>query len=71
MLAACSLGVASRWINQLYRLSDDPELRALLDLPDEERVCASLSLGLPDGPLFPGRKDHPGNPVTWLSGETE
>lgn len=71
MLAACSLGVASRWINQLYHLSDDPELRALLGLPDEERVCASLSLGLPDGPLFPGRKDHPGNPVTWLSGETE
>jgi len=71
MLAACSLGVASRWINQLYRLSDDAELRTLLGLPDGERVCASLSLGLPDGPLFPGRKDHPGNPVTWLSGESE
>ena len=69
MLAAASLGVASRWINQPYALTDDPELRALLGIEEEERICASLSLGLPAGPLFPGRKDHPGNPISWITGE--
>lgn len=68
MLAAWSLGMGSCWINQLYRLSDDPGLRALLapiGLSGEERICASLSLGWPDGPL-PSRKERTGNLVTWV-----
>lgn len=69
MLAACAMGVASRWINQPYALTDDPDLRSLIGLPEEERICASLSLGLPVGPLFPGRKEHPGNPITWVTGD--
>ncbi len=72
MLAACALGVASRWINQPYALSDDPELRALLapaGLSDEERICASLALGLPAGPLYPARPERTGNPVSWLTGK--
>ena len=70
MLAACAVGVASRWINQPYALRDDPDLRALLapfGLGEEECICASLALGYPVGPLFPGRKEHTGNPVTWVS----
>jgi len=71
MLAACCLGVGSCWINQLYHLREDGELRALLaekiGLSEDEWVCGSLSLGLPDGPLFPGPKAHPGNPVTWIT----
>ncbi len=70
MLAACAMGVASRWINQPYALSDDPDLRALLapaGLGEEERICASLALGLPAGPLFPGRPERMGNHVTWVS----
>lgn len=72
MLAACAMGIASRWINQPYALSDDPDLRALLapaGLTEEERVCASLALGLPAGPLFPGRSERKGNHVTWVTQE--
>lgn len=70
MLAACCLGAGSCWINQLYHLREDPEVRELLaekiGLPEEEWVCGALALGLPAGPLFPGPKAHPGNPVTWI-----
>lgn len=72
MLAGCALGVASRWCNQLTALSDDPDLRALLapiGLNDEERICGSLALGYPDGPLFPDRPERKGNFVTWVTGE--
>ena len=68
MLAACAMGVGSCWINQPYYLDQDAELRALLaplGLSDEECICCSLALGLPDGPLFPGRKEHTGNGVVW------
>ena len=68
MNAAASLGVGSCWINQPYYLDQDAELRALLaplGLSDEECICCSLALGLPDGPLFPGRKEHTGNGVVW------
>ena len=68
MLSACAMGVGSCWINQPFYLSDDPELRALLaplGLTEEERVCCSLALGLPDGPLFPGRRERTGNGVVW------
>ena len=68
MLAACAMGVGSCWINQPFYLDGDPDFRALLaplGLAEEEQVCCSLALGLPDGPLFPGRKEHAGNQVIW------
>lgn len=72
MLAACAVGVGSCWINQPYHLREDAEMRSLLSelgaLPDEF-PCCSLALGLPEGPLFPGRREHTGNQVTWLVGE--
>lgn len=69
MLAATSLGVGSRWINQPFRLGDDPEMRALLasmGVTEEEQVCASLALGWPADPVHPGRKERTGNPVSWV-----
>lgn len=72
MLAACAMGVGSCWVNQPYHLRDDCEMRALLEemgVPTGEFACGSLALGLPVGSLFPGRKEHSGNPVTWLVGE--
>ena len=72
MLAACAVGVGSCWINQPYHLREDEEMKALLQelgAQPGEFPCCSLALGLPEGPLFPGRKEHPGNPVTWLVGE--
>lgn len=68
MLAATALGVGSRWVNQLWRLSDDPDIRALLapyGYTKEEFICASLILGLPTPPLPPA-KARTGNLVTWV-----
>ena len=66
MLAATALGVGSCWINQPLHLDANEELRALLNVSEEERICASLALGLPAKEPLTGPKDHPGNPVTWL-----
>lgn len=71
MLAAFSMGMGSRWINQPKNLTDDPDLRALLapiGLTDEEYICASLALGWPDDPI-PSRRAPFGNPVTWVEGK--
>lgn len=68
MLAAWSIGMGSRWVNQLWRLSDDPDLRALLTpvgLGEDEQVCCSLILGWPSQPL-PERRVPAGNRITWV-----
>lgn len=72
MLAACAVGVGSCWVNQPYHLRSNSEMRALLTelgVPADEFPCCSLALGLPEGPLFPGRREHTGNRVVWLVGE--
>ncbi len=53
MLAAHSLGLGSVWINALYTISDEPEIRALLDeygVPARHIVWATLALGWPKEP---------------------
>ena len=72
MLAACAMGLGSCWINQPFYLQEDEEMKAFLadiGAQPEEFACCSLALGLPEGPLFPGRRERTGNPVTWLTGE--
>ena len=72
MLAASAVGVGSCWINQPYHLRKDEEMQALLTelgAQPGEFPCCSLALGLPEGPLFPGRREHTGNAVTWITGE--
>ena len=72
MLAACAMEVGSCWINQPFHLRKDEEMIALLSelgVGQEEFACCSLALGLPTGPLFPGRMEHTGNSVTWIPGE--
>lgn len=69
MLSAAALGLGTCWINQPFRLREDPEFRALLTdlgIPEDETPCAALALGLPAAPLFPGRRPRTGNPVVWL-----
>ena len=69
MNAAQSIDVGSCWINQPHHLTDDPEMRALLapiGVTEDEVICASLSLGWPADPVHPGRKEHKGNPVSWI-----
>ena len=71
MLAAASLGVGSCWINQPYYISGDPDFRALFTpagLGDGEQICASLALGMPAAPLFPGRKEILPGRAVWLEG---
>lgn len=72
MLAASAVGVGSCWINQPYHLRKDEEMQALLSelgAQPGEFPCCALALGLPEGPLFPGRREHTGNGVTWVTGE--
>lgn len=69
MLAATALELGSRWVNQLWRLSDDPDVRSLLapyGYSEEEFICASLAMGWPDA--LPKEKPRTGNPVTWVEG---
>jgi len=72
MLAASSMGVGSCWINAPAALSDDPDMRALLapaGLGENERICASLALGYPEGELPSGRMERTGNQITWVTGK--
>ncbi len=50
MLAACSYGLGSVWLNPLMTLCDEKEIRALLDkygIPTEHIVWAMIALGYP------------------------
>lgn len=53
MLAAHSLGLGSVWINALSNISDEPDIRALLDrynIPATHTVIATIALGWPKAP---------------------
>lgn len=72
MLAAAAVGIGSCWINQPYHLRNDAEMLALLSeagMQPGEFPCCALALGLPEGSLFPGRRERTGNPVHWITGE--
>lgn len=48
MIAACSLGVGSCWLNQLHWLDENPAIRACmleLGLRENETICGALALG--------------------------
>lgn len=53
MLAAQSYGIGSVWLNPLMTLSDEPEIRKLLDsyqVPEQHIVWAAVALGYPKAP---------------------
>lgn len=53
MLAAQSYGIGSVWLNPLMTLSDEPEIRKLLDsyqVPRQHIVWAMVALGYPKAP---------------------
>ena len=68
MIASHALGLGSCWINQLHWLTEDAEVRGLLEtlgLGADEFVTGGLIVGYADGapgPKFPKKN---GNPVTW------
>ena len=67
MLAACSLGLGSVWLNALMRMGDAPQVRAALrnfGIPDEHKVWASIALGYPAAnPAAPPRKQ---DVIAWI-----
>ena len=51
MLAAASYGIGTVWLNALMTLSDEPEVRELLNsygIPERHTVWAMVALGYPD-----------------------
>lgn len=53
MLAAWSYGLGSVWLNPLMTLSDEPEIRELLNsyqIPEQHIVWAAIALGYPKAP---------------------
>ena len=67
MLAACSLGLGSVWLNPLMRAGDQPEVREelrSLGIPDNHKVWAAIALGYPAAaPAAPARKQ---DVVAWI-----
>ena len=68
MLAATACGIGSCWLNQLHWLDENPRVRKFLialGLDEQETVCASLGLGLPDDSPRPPLPRF-GNRVTYI-----
>jgi nitroreductase len=58
MLAARSLGLGSCWVGFGAMVLDDPEVRTLLDLADDESIFGPILLGYPKGETArPPKKD--------------
>ncbi len=50
MLAACSYGIGSVWLNALHTICDEPEIREMLNslnIPKEHIVWCTLAMGYP------------------------
>lgn len=67
MLAACSLGLGSVWLNPLMRMGELPEVREelrSLGIPDSHKVWAAVALGYPAStPAAPPRKQ---DVIAWI-----
>lgn len=53
MLAAQSYGIGSVWINAFYQISDEPEIREILneyEVPDTHIVWVAIAMGYPEKP---------------------
>lgn len=62
MLAACSFGIGSVWLNHLKKICDEPSIRELLrsyQIPDNHNVWAMIALGYPqeEGKLLAKKKN--------------
>lgn len=67
MLAAYSLGLGSVWINQLKHVTDDADVRTVLDafeIPADHRAWCNLALGYAGEQPAPKPKD--GMTINWF-----
>lgn len=64
MLAAHSMGLGSCWVGFGAMVTDDPEVRGILELKEGESIYGPILLGYPKGePIRPLKK---GSVVKWL-----
>jgi nitroreductase len=64
MLAAHALGLGSCWVGFGAMVTDDPEVRRLLDLKDDEAIFGPILLGYPKGEAQRPPKKEP--KVQWI-----
>jgi len=64
MLAAYSLGLGSCWVGFGAMVTEDAEVRNILELQPDERIFGPILLGYPDG--FPERPSKRGPQIKWL-----
>ncbi|HAM53518.1 MAG TPA: nitroreductase [Nitrospiraceae bacterium] len=58
MLAAHSFGLGSCWVGFGAMVTDDPEVRTILDLKEDEKIFGPILLGYPKGyPEGPPKKE--------------
>jgi nitroreductase len=64
MLAAYSMGLGSCWVGFGAMVTDDTEVKELLDLKDDDTIFGPILLGYPDGyPERPAKKEPS---VKWI-----
>ena len=64
MVAAYSLGLGSCWVGFGAMVTDDPEVRSLLELKDDDSIYGPILLGYPKGETMRPPKKEP--KVKWI-----
>jgi nitroreductase len=64
MLAAHSLGIGSCWVGFGSMVTDDEEVKKILDLRDEETIFGPILLGYSEG--YPERPEKKGPAIKWV-----
>ena len=64
MLAAYSLGLGSCWVGFGAMVTEDKEIRTVLELREDEKIFGPILLGYPKG--HPERPLKKGPQVKWL-----
>ncbi len=69
MLAAHSLGIGSCWVGFGSMVTDDEEIKRILELRDDEKIYGPILLGYPEG--YPEKPQKKEPIVTWIGRSSE
>jgi nitroreductase len=64
MLAAHSMGLGSCWVGFGSMVTDDEEVKGILEMKDDETIFGPILLGYPEG--YPERPQKKGSAVKWV-----
>ncbi len=64
MLAAYAMGLGSCWVGFGSRVTDDEEVKRILDLRDDETIFGPILLGYPEG--YPERPQKKEPEIKWV-----